>query len=300
MGAPEYHPSPSHTPPMPQQSSWSSIARKNTHLIDSQSWRPESSRCTCALSIRPDFKTDSDDVNCIDLERVLFYAHQLDSFEKAHADFELVKDLWTPALFGTMIGMISDAHCAKLDGAVREFHQQIRNNGLWQYWIDGVQQYPHFENLLLDELAHVLENLSPRYLKDVKIEHLLKIFGPTDEAKTSTIHGKKRKLKRQITKWIETQPEDVLDDHWEAINVLKWRLQCVIDQKDKEQEERTRNKNAYQYNWRQKNHMGGSSGSSSASNSSRTSSPQSFSNKECWPELRKAFESGANGISIGA
>merc|ERR1719228_484739 len=209
-----------------------------------------------------------------------------------------------------MIGMISDAHCAKLDGAVREFHQQIRNNGLWQYWIDGVQQYPHFENLLLDELAHVLENLSPRYLKDVKIEHLLKIFGPTDEAKTSTIHGKKRKLKRQITKWIETQPEDVLDDHWEAINVLKWRLQCVIDQKDKEQEERTRNKNAYQYNWRRKAAMYGgnlssASSTSSGCNSSRTASPaqptQSFagniSSRDVWPELRKAFESGPNGIS---
>ena len=32
MGAPEYHPSPSHTPPL-ANSSWSSIARKNSSLI---------------------------------------------------------------------------------------------------------------------------------------------------------------------------------------------------------------------------------------------------------------------------
>merc|ERR1712184_136123 len=108
---------------------------------------------------------------------------------------------WTPELFGEMIGKISSAGCVKLDGAVRDFHQAIRNNGLWCKWIDEVSDFPRFKALLLDELAHVLENLSPRYLKDVKIEHLLKIF----EAKTSTIHGKKRKLKRQITKWIETQ-----------------------------------------------------------------------------------------------
>jgi len=240
--------------------------------------------------MRPDFQPDCGDETKIDLQRVLFYAHQLDSFQKAHADFDAVKDAWTPELFGQMIGMIADAQCTKLDCAVREFHQAIRNNGLWQYWIDEVKCYPRFEALLLDELAHVLENLSPRYLKDVKIEHLLKIFGPSEELK-STIHGKKRKLKRQITKWIETQSDDVLDIHWEEVNILKWRLQCVIDQKDKEQEERSRNKASYNYNWRQK-----------TNNSSRTSSPQSFSNKECWPELRKVFEGGAGPIiqQIGA
>merc|ERR1711881_309428 len=120
-----------------------------------------------------------------------------------------------------------------------------------------------------------------------KIEHLLKIF----EAKTSTIHGKKRKLKRQITKWIETQSEDVLNEKYEEVNTLKWLLQRVIEQKDKEQEERTRNKNAYQYNWRQKAAMYGGN-LSSGCNSSRTASPaqptQSFagniSSRDVWPE----------------
>jgi hypothetical protein len=308
MGAPEYHPSPSHTPPM-ANSSWSSIARKNTqNLIDSD-WRPASARCQCPLSVRPAFSSDIDESSAIDLDRVLFYAHKYDSFPKAHADFDAVKDQWTPELFGAMIGRIDSARCTKLDHAVREFHQQIRNNGLWQCWIDQVCDFPHFENLLLDELAHVLENLSPRYLKDVKIEHLLKIF----EAKTSTIHGKKRKLKRQITKWIETQSEDVLNEKYEEVNTLKWLLQRVIEQKDKEQEERTRNKNAYQYNWRQKAAMYGgnlssASSTSSGCNSSRTASPAqptqhfagNISSRDVWPELRKAFESGPNGISIGA
>lgn len=289
MGYPEYHPSPSHTPPIAATgSSWSSIARKNSNMIDTQNWRSETSRCTCPLSIRPD-STD-EDFKSINLDRVVFYAHQLDSFQKAHGNFDAVKDLWTPELFGQMIGMINDAGCTKLDGAVRDFHQAIRNNGLWQCWIDQVERYPRFEALLLDELAHVLENLSPRYLKDVKIEHLEKIFGTSaDEQFPNQIHGKKRKLKRQITKWIETQSDEVLDENWEKINNLKWRLQCVIDQKDKEQEERSRNKAAYNYNWRSK--------------APRTTSPAHATfaaHKECWPELRKAFETGGGSIQIGA
>lgn len=285
MGAPEYHPSPSHTPPMQQHSnSWSSVARKNT-LIDVANWRTQSSRCNCALSMRPDMDTMNETME-MDLPTLVFYAHQYGSFQRAHHDFETVKDLWTPELFGEMIAIIAEANCTQLDAAVREFHQQIRNNGLWQAWIDGVKEYPRFEALLLDELAHVLENLSPRYLKDVKLEHLLKIFSPSEMHKQTTIHGKKRKLKRQITKWIETQSDEVLNDSWESVNQLKWRLQCVIDQKDREQEERTRNKTAFQYNWRQK------------SISPRTVSPQSFiPAKESWPELaRKTFET----IPIGA
>jgi hypothetical protein len=290
MGYPEYHPSPSHTPPIQAAtgSSWSSIARKNSNMIDTQNWRSETSRCTCPLSIRPE-STD-EDFKSINLDRVVFYAHQLDSFQKAHGNFDAVKDLWTPELFGQMIGMINDAGCTKLDGAVRDFHQAIRNNGLWQCWIDQVERYPRFEALLLDELAHVLENLSPRYLKDVKIEHLEKIFGTSaDEQFPNQIHGKKRKLKRQITKWIETQSDEVLDENWKKINNLKWRLQCVIDQKDKEQEERSRNKAAYNYNWRSK--------------APRTTSPAHATfaaHKECWPELRKAFETGGGSIQIGA
>jgi len=288
MGYPEYHPSPSHTPPIATNSSWSSIARKNSNMIDTQNWRPESSRCTCPLSIRPESidETKSE----IDLDRVLFYAHQLDNFQKAHGNFEAVKDSWTPELFGQMIGMIDQSGCTKLDGAVRDFHQAIRNNGLWQCWIDEVKDYPRFETLLLDELAHVLENLSPRYLKDVKIEHLNKIFGTSaDDQMPNQIHGKKRKLKRQITKWVETQTDEVLNEHWEEVNNLKWRLQCVIEQKDKEQEERSRNKAAYNYNWRSK--------------APRTTSPAHATfaaHKECWPELRKAFEAGGGSIQIGA
>lgn len=287
MGAPEFHPSPAHSPSLGNSSNalWSSIARKNT-IIDNQNWRTETFRCTCPLSRQPEFRGDCDPSDPVDLRRILFYAHKMDSFENAHADFEAVKDSWTPKLFGKMIGMIAEAQCTKLDSAVRQFHQSIRNNGLWQCWIDEVTEYPHFEALLLDELAHVLENLSPRYLKDVKIGHLLKIFGTSEEIK-STIHGKKRKLKRQITKWIETQPPAVLDANWEAVNALKWRLQRVIDQKDKEQEERSRNKQQYTYSWHR-------------SKISRTPSPQSFNNKECWPELRKVFEGQMGQIPIGA
>ena len=250
-------------------------------------WQHDSAGCNCILSLRKDTLGYCEDA--IDLDMILYYAHQLDDFEQAHHDFEAVKDLWTPTLFGKMVGMIDQARCCKLDNAVREFHQAIRNNGLWKCWIEAVQEYPRFKNLMIQELSTVLENLSPKYLKDVKIEHLLLIFGPLEGA-GAIIHGKKRKLKRQIQKWIETQPDDVLDVHWTEINILKWRLQQVIDQKDKEQEERSRSKNAYQYNWRQK----------SAGNSG-TSSPQSLTNTDCWPALRKAFENGErNHISIGA
>jgi len=292
MGYPEYHPSPSHTPPIATNNTWSSIARKNSTLIDTQNWRPETSRCTCPLSARPE-QTN----NIIDLDTILFYAHQLDSFEKAHGNFDAVKETWTPELFGEMIGKISSAGCVKLDGAVRDFHQAIRNNGLWCKWIDEVSDFPRFKALLLDELAHVLENLSPRYLKDVKLEHLLEIFRASDKGDMPNIHGKKRKLKRQITKWIETQPDDLLDFEWEGVSELKWLLQIVIDQKDKEQEERSRNKASYNYNWRSKPAR---TGSASPTSSSSSSSAHFSAHKEVWPELRKAFEAGGGCIQIGA
>jgi hypothetical protein len=153
------------------------------------------------------------------------------------------------------------------------------NNLFLQNWIEEVEAYPRFEDLLLNELAQVLENLSPKYLKDIKIEHLLKIFDPNCGDRASCIQGKKRKLKRQVQKWIETQPDEVLDEYWELVTALKWKLMQVIDIKDKEMEERNRFKSQSR-DWRRK---------TSPPPGLRGFSPRGFSSVG-WPAIKDAFD----------
>jgi hypothetical protein len=123
-------------------------------------------------------------------------------------------------------------------------------------------------------------------LKDIKIEHLLKIFPSSDGKNDVQLHGKKRKLKRQVLKWCETQTEEVLNAEWENINTLKWRLQSVIDHKDREMAERLHQKQCYQNNWRSPPTSGGSS--PSPSTTKNNSQPQRFSlaDKNNWPTLQ--------------
>ena len=66
------------------------------------------------------------------IRSVLYYAHQLESFQRAHSNFEELKEYWTPEVFGKMVKIIDLAGCTKLDNALRDFHQSIRNNGLWK------------------------------------------------------------------------------------------------------------------------------------------------------------------------
>jgi hypothetical protein len=282
MGAPEFYPSPAHSPSL-STGSWSSIARKNNEM---PSWRPESSRCECSLTIQPptpEFKPTVTPAELVASEEfirsILYYAHQLESFQRAHSNFEELKEYWTPEVFGKMVNIIDMAGCTRLDGALRDFHQSIRNNGLWKNWIEEVEAYPRFEDLLLNELAQVLENLSPKYLKDIKIEHLLKIFDPNCGDRASCIQGKKRKLKRQVQKWIETQPDEVLDEYWELVTALKWKLMQVIDIKDKEMEERNRFKSQSR-DWRRK---------TSPPPGLRGFSPRGFSSVG-WPAIKDAFD----------
>ena len=165
--------------------------------------------------------------------------------------------------------------------SARYKNKQIRSdfNLFFQNWIEEVEAYPRFEDLLLNELAQVLENLSPKYLKDIKIEHLLKIFDPNCGDRASCIQGKKRKLKRQVQKWIETQPDEVLDEYWELVTALKWKLMQVIDIKDKEMEERNRFKSQSR-DWRRK---------TSPPPGVRGFSPRGFSSVG-WPAIKDAFD----------
>lgn len=103
------------------------------------SWRPESSRCECSLTIQPptpEFKPSVTPAELVASEEfirsILYYAHQLESFQRAHSNFEELKEYWTPQVFGKMVNIIDMAGCTRLDGALRDFHQSIRNNGLWK------------------------------------------------------------------------------------------------------------------------------------------------------------------------
>jgi len=325
MGFEQNHPSPAHSPGTTsqllsvhnihtdvnnnnnnsKQKSWNSLMRRTNSpsIADSiRTWRPATSRCHCKLSVRPQPVNNMD---VIDIPTVVHYAHQYGDFAKAHDDFEAVKDLWTPQMFGQVLNLIQEANCMNMDMALRTFHQAIRNNGLWTNWIESASSYPRFEAILLEELAAVIENLSPKYLKDIKIDHLLKIFPSSDGKQDVQLHGKKRKLKRQVLKWCETQSEDILDMEWEKINALKWRLQSVIDHKDKEMEERQKQKLSYQHNWRSnsaspinRNQFSNSSGfqnhingQSEGVTTSQVTTPKqrfslSISDKNNWPSLQ--------------
>jgi len=326
MGFEQNHPSPAHSPGTTSQllsvhnidvnnnnnnskKSWNSLMRRTNSpsIADSiRTWRPATSRCHCKLSVRPQ-PMSMDMNNSIDIPTVVHYAHQYGDFAKAHDDFEAVKDLWTPKMFGQVLNLIQEANCMNMDMALRTFHQAIRNNGLWTNWIESASSYPRFEAILLEELAAVIENLSPKYLKDIKIDHLLKIFPSSDGKQDVQLHGKKRKLKRQVLKWCETQSEDILDMEWEKINALKWRLQSVIDHKDKEMEERQKQKLSYQHNWRSnsaspinrnqnsqfssfQNHIGQSE---SVSVAPKQRFSLSISDKNNWPSLQSNWNSSA-------
>jgi len=251
------HPTPSHSPNTNVKlAKWASVARRSDgrnspSIADSlKNWRTPTAQCNCSLSIRP-MPPLKPIKGTLDIPTILHYAHQYGDFARAHDDFERSKDEWTPAMFGKVLQLIHDAKCIAMDTPLRAFHQAIRNNGLWTYWIQAAAPYPRFEAILLEELAAVIENLSPKYLKDIRIEHLLKIFPAADGRQDVHLHGKKRKLKRQVLKWCETQTEEVLNNEWANINTLKWRLQSVIDTKDREMEERQRMKSQnYHHNWR--------------------------------------------------
>jgi hypothetical protein len=296
MGKEIYHPSPSTSPNTSNEirlmqnyenKKWSSLVRHSNSpsiadSINSKNWRPSTFNCNCNLSIRPIPTRDGS----IDIPTVVHYAHQYGDFAKAHDDFESVKEQWTPNMFAEVLEMISEAGCNSMEHPLRIFHQAIRNNGLWTHWIESSIQFPKYEAMLLEELAAVIENLSPKYLKDIKIEHLLKIFPSSDGKNDVQLHGKKRKLKRQVLKWCETQTEEVLNAEWENINTLKWRLQSVIDHKDREMAERLHQKQCYQNNWRSPPTSGGSS--PSPSTTKNNSQPQRFSlaDKNNWPTLQ--------------
>jgi len=340
MGFEQNHPSPAHSPGTTTQllsvhnidvnnnnnnskKPWNSLIRRTNSpsIADSiRTWRPATSRCHCKLSARP-VPNPVDIMGVpIDIPTVVHYAHQYGDFAKAHDDFEAVKDLWTPQMFGQVLNLIQEASCLNMDMALRTFHQAIRNNGLWTNWIESASSYPRFEAILLEELAAVIENLSPKYLKDIKIDHLLKIFPSSDGKQDVQLHGKKRKLKRQVLKWCETQSEDILDLEWEKINALKWRLQSVIDHKDKEMEERQKQKLSYQHNWRSnsaspinrgsnsvhsqqfgsvgfQNHINQSEAAVAAIVQSATTPKQRFSlsisDKNNWPSLQSNWNSSA-------
>jgi hypothetical protein len=332
MGFEQNHPSPAHSPGTTTQllsvhtnidlnnnnnnskKSWNSLMRRTNSpsIADSiRTWRPATSRCHCKLSIRPMSSAGVSDP--IDIPTVVHYAHQYGDFAKAHDDFEAVKDLWTPQMFGQVLNLIQEANCMNMDMALRTFHQAIRNNGLWTNWIESASSYPRFEAILLEELAAVIENLSPKYLKDIKIDHLLKIFPSSDGKQDVQLHGKKRKLKRQVLKWCETQSEDVLDLEWEKINALKWRLQSVIDHKDKEMEERQKQKLSYQHNWRSnsaspinrsgtgihtfatgfQNHIQSENGATNQPANQKPRFSLSISDKNNWPSLQSNWNSTA-------
>lgn len=299
------HPTPSHSPNTNVKlAKWSNVARRTNSpsIADSfKNWRPNSSRCNCSLSIRP-MPPLEPIKGTLDIATILHYAHQYGDFAKAHDDFERSKDEWTPAMFGKVLQLIHDAKCTAMDTPLRAFHQAIRNNGLWTYWIQAAAPYPRFEAILLEELAAVIENLSPKYLKDIRIEHLLKIFPAADGRQDVHLHGKKRKLKRQVLKWCETQTEEVLNTEWANINTLKWRLQSVIDTKDREMEERLRQKASYQHNWRSNN----SSPVSYTARHSTNTSPKpimpvvaatprfSLADKSNWPSLQANWNTTPN------
>jgi len=305
MGIEMNHPTPSHSPNTNaklsgSQHKWSNVVNQNGRRTQSptisdsfkaQSWRTSTSRCQCALSIPP--MPPLEPIKGLDIAVVVHYAHKLGDFARAHDDFELAKEEWTPAMFARVLQLISDAKCTAMDAPLRVFHQAIRNNGLWAAWIGSAASYPRFEKILLQELGEVIENLSPKYLKDIKIDHLLKIFPAHGENGEVELRGKKRKLKRQVLKWCETQPEDILNAEWSKINVLKWRLQEVIDKKDLEMEQRMKEKQSFHNNWR---HSNNSSPVNYNRNSTNTSPkpvviPQqqprfSLADKSSWPTLQ--------------
>lgn len=332
MGFEQNHPSPAHSPGTTSQllsvhhnidvnnnnsngaaaakKTWNSLMRRTNSpsIADSiRTWRPATSRCQCKLSVRPTPTQPSrGQPHDIDIPTVVHYAHQYGDFAKAHDDFESVKDLWTPQMFGQVLNLIQEATCLNMDMALRTFHQAIRNNGLWTNWIESASSYPRFEAILLEELAAVIENLSPKYLKDIKIDHLLKIFPSSDGKQDVQLHGKKRKLKRQVLKWCETQSEDILDTEWPKINALKWRLQSVIDHKDKEMEERQKQKLSYQHNWRSnsaspvnrfQNHMAVNQAVQQVQMTSSVNEKPRFSlsisDKSNWPSLQSNWNSSA-------
>lgn len=305
MGKNMHHPSPAHSPHTSNElgllqntaydtKKWSSLVsnrRANSPSIaDSiKNWRPTTFNCSCKLSIRPVLTSDRPvEHGGIDIPTVVHYAHQYGDFAKAHEDFDAVKEHWTPSMFAVVLKLITDSGCHSMEQSLRVFHQAIRNNGLWTHWIEASASFPKYEAMLLEELAAVIENLSPKYLKDIKIEHLLKIFPSSDGKHDVQLHGKKRKLKRQVLKWCETQTEEVLNAEWENINTLKWRLQSVIDHKDREMAERLHQKQCYQNNWRSPPTSGGASptpnsiggNSSSSSSSSNSSSSNMFISKQ--------------------
>ena len=273
------------------------MSTTNSHFLDSfksASWRSSTSRCTCALSIQP--LPPLEPITGLDIPVIVHYAHKLGHFDRAHDDFEKSKEEWTPAMFGKVLQLIHDAKCTAMDQALRVFHQAIRNNGLWADWIGVAAPFPHFEKILLQELGEVIENLSPKYLKDIKIDHLLKIFPSNESSCDIELRGKKRKLKRQVLKWCETQPEEILNREWMAINMLKWRLQAVIDKKDQEMEQRMKEKQSFHSNWRSNNP---SPDSFTTRQHSTSTSPkpqqQQFrlvpSDKTSWPTLRSNLPS---------
>jgi len=293
MGIEMNHPTPSHSPnttsKLSHHSKWSNIARTKSPTISdsikSTNWRSSTSRCNCALNILP--MPPLEPVIGLDIPVIVHYAHKLGQFDRAHDDFEKAKEEWTPAMFGKVLQLIHDAKCTAMDQPLRVFHQAIRNNGLWADWIGAAAPFPHFEKILLQELGEVIENLSPKYLKDIKIDHLLKIFPSNESSCEIELRGKKRKLKRQVLKWCETQPEEVLNAEWPQINMLKWRLQAVIDKKDQEMEQRMKEKQSFHSNWR-------SNSTSPVSFTPRTSpKPQQqqfrLGDKSSWPTVQSTL-----------
>jgi hypothetical protein len=169
----------------------------------------------------------------------VFHAHRVSSFLEA-MKFETVlrKEKWDVDRFATLVDCIHAAGCRRMDDELRKFHREIRNNGLWHNWISSVARHEHFRLIMLDELANVMENLSPRFIKDLSIHNLLDIFGNEGVH----VYGKKRKLKRQVTKWCEVQDTETLDLYYGEINKLKWLMLQVIEEKDRENKMREQTK----------------------------------------------------------
>lgn len=313
MGIEMNHPTPSHSPNTNAKLSgghkWSNVVTNGRRtqsptISDSfkaQSWRTATSRCQCALSIPP--MAPLVPIEGLDIAVIVHYAHKLGDFARAHNDFEQSKEEWTPQMFGRVLQLISDAKCMAMDAPLRTFHQAIRNNGLWADWIGSASPYPHFEKILLQELGEVIENLSPKYLKDIKIDHLLKIFPAHGECGEVELRGKKRKLKRQVLKWCETQSEEILNREWSKINVLKWRLQEVIDKKDLEMEQRMKEKQSFHNNWRSNNPSPVQAYSRHSTNTSPKPTPPppapqpprfSLADKSIWPSLQANWNATPN------
>lgn len=272
-----------------QKLSWSQTVRKNQPKVEDRTWRRETAYCKCSLSNGNVSSYDS-------LEIFVHCAHEMGKIE-CTLNFE--KDDWTPQKFGRLIAIVSQAACPNMDESIREFHQLIRNNGLWANWIDAVSDYPHFKDLLIDELAQVIENLSPKYLKDITIEHLLEIFKREGD---QPVPGKKRKLKRQIQKWLEVQDASILNEHYEEINQLKWLVLQVVEDKDKETKEREHKRrinHSSNSNWRNVRTLSPSlsPSSSSSSGASTASGGSGYSSPGCRPATPVNWKYGQNSIA---